>query len=106
NKAPVFTFHILVREAQLPQQFHPAHLEPDEVIRVIYHTHLVGLRVTHPETRLVHLPLAVPIAHCPLQRGLRFSRNAAIPSRKSGVERMAAFSRSAVSRCLLSCSLA
>src|ERR1019366_8497555 len=48
-------FHFAIGEAQLAQHLHPAYLKPDDEVGVIDHTHLVGLRIAHPQLGLVHL---------------------------------------------------
>src|SRR5690348_11637691 len=47
NKTIVLDFHLLVAESHLPHQLHARDLKPYEKIRVIYHAHLVGLRIAH-----------------------------------------------------------
>ena len=44
-------FHLAIGPAELSQQIRPAHLEPDEVVGVVHHAHLVGLRITHAHGR-------------------------------------------------------
>src|SRR5882762_5020112 len=98
--AVVFDFHALVFDAQRAHQLHATHLKPNQVIRVIDHAHLVGLRVAHAYCSVVMLEGLHEIDYSGLlcQTGLRFSRNDASPSLKSGVQRMRAFSRMARSR--------
>src|SRR5260370_149137 len=83
--------HFSIRKSKVPQQFHPAHFEPDEIVRVIDHSHLISLCVTHTQTYFARAIVCLPIAHLPLQRGFRFSRNELTPSRKSAVCRIPAF---------------
>src|SRR5437588_2306187 len=85
--------HIAIGKSQLPQQFYPPNFKPHEVVGMIDHTHLVGLRITDAQPRLIHRGMIVGAGrlHCELQRGLRFSRKEVIPSRKSAVPRMPAF---------------
>src|SRR5579872_6629290 len=52
DAAAVVLLHVAVRKTELPQQFYPPDFEPDKVIRMIDHTHLVGLGVAHPQTSL------------------------------------------------------
>src|SRR6267142_5726954 len=63
-------------------------------------THLIRLRVAHAHHHIMifhhsHIPY---FSDSPCQTGLRFSRNEARPSWKSGVQRMRAFSRMARSK--------
>src|SRR5579864_9243395 len=100
DAAAIILFHFTIRKTQLSQKFHPSHFKPDKVIRVIDHAHLIGLGVAYAYLDLAHATrkriqggcILSMWAHRPLQRGLRFSRNELIPSRKSAVWRMAAFS--------------
>src|SRR5258707_924174 len=98
--AVVFDFHALVFDAQRAHQLHATDLKPNQIIRVIDHAHLVGLRVAHAYCSVVMLEGLHEIDYSGLlcQTGLRFSRNDATPSLKSGVQRMRAFSRIARSR--------
>src|SRR6266576_1143684 len=98
DEQSVFALHVAVRKSHLSHQFHTAHFEPDQVVRVIHYTHLIGFRVTHTQPRFVRGRVMVG-THFPVHTGLRFSRNDAIPSRKSAVRRIAAFSRTAASMC-------
>src|SRR4029077_7320692 len=96
----VFDLHAFVLDPQRADQLDAAHLEPHQAIRVINHTHLIRLRVAHAHHRGVifnhsHVPY---FSESPCQTGLRFSRNDASPSWKSGVQRMRAFSRMARSK--------
>src|SRR5216684_5649546 len=100
NVAIVFNFHAFVLDAQRAHQLDAADLEPDQKIRVINHAHLIRLRVAHANYRVMifnhsHVPY---FSESPCQTGLRFSRNEASPSWKSGVQRMRAFSRMARSK--------
>src|SRR5216684_8051957 len=100
DAAVVLGFHALVLETQRAHQLDAADLEPDQKIRVINHAHLIGLRVAHAHHRVMifnhsHVPY---FSDSPCQTGLRFSRNEARPSWKSGVQRMRAFSRMARSK--------
>ena len=45
-------FHVAVRETAVIAVLTPAHFEPNEVIRVVGHSHLVGLGITHLHARL------------------------------------------------------
>src|SRR6267143_2304000 len=96
----VLDFHALVFDAESAHQFHAADFKPNEIVCVIDHAHLVRLRVAHSYRRVVMLVgLHVLAYSClPCQTGLRFSRNDATPSLKSGVQRIRAFSRIARSR--------
>src|SRR6266403_1281157 len=98
--AVVFDFHALVFDAQRAHQLHATHLKPNQIIRVIDHAHLVGLRVAHAYCSVVMLEglHEIDYSGSVCQTGLRFSRNEATPSLKSGVQRMRAFSRMARSR--------
>src|SRR5580658_7212483 len=96
DAAAIVLLHFTIGEAQLPQQFHPANFKPHKVVGMIDHAHLVRLCISHPHAGLTDRRTVVrSFAHSPLQRGLRFSRNEETPSRKSGVARIAAFSRTA-----------
>ena len=80
-----FSLHVSIRKSHLPHEFHAAYLEPDEMVRMVSHAHLVGFGVTHPQADFIDhrnefLP---PCFTCPLHCGLRFSRNDEMPSRKS-----------------------
>src|SRR5437763_11872807 len=93
DKASVITLHIAIGKAQLPHQFHTPDFKPDEVIGMIDHAHLIGLSVAHPQPAFASRGLVIAsIVHLPLHRGLRFSRDAVIPSRKSAVARIRALS--------------
>src|ERR1700677_1026749 len=105
--AATLALHLLVVEPHAANQLHSADLEPDEVVRVIHHAHLIGLSVSHPHPRLtrplIHLSFAHPDSLSDSRRclsylshtGLRFSRNDATPSRKSCVDLASAFAASA-----------
>src|SRR5690349_13212869 len=93
NEAVVLPLHVTVGKTQLAHIFHAPDLKPDEVIGMIDHPHLIGLGIAHPQPALAHNPCLISTrAHWPLQRGLRFSRNEVMPSRKSAVVRMRALS--------------
>ncbi len=67
--------------------------------------------IAHADTRFVHISVGTChpwnfAAHRPVQLGFRFSRNELIPSRKSAVARIPAFSRMAASTCTSSCARA
>src|ERR1700730_4615377 len=98
--AVVLNFHALVFDAQRAHHFHAADFKPNEVICVIDHAHLVRLCVAHSYRRVVMLVGLHDrdYSYLPCQTGLRFSRNDATPSLKSGVQRIRAFSRMARSR--------
>src|SRR5437868_14026646 len=91
NVAAVVLLHIFVIEAELAQQLDPTNFKPDEEIGMIRHAHLIGFRVTYAQANFVHRT-AMGRAQCPLHCGLRFSKNAVMPSRKSRVVRMRALS--------------
>src|SRR4029077_4518908 len=106
DEAVVLLLHIFVRKPKLPEEFHTTDFEPDEMVRMIDDAHLVGFGVTHANARFIdcgeridggHVEFAWSGHPCELHLGLRFSRNDEMPSRKSAVERMAAFSRTAAS---------
>ena len=44
---PVISFHIAIVEAERLAILYPAHLHPDEIIRIVDDAHLVGLGVSH-----------------------------------------------------------
>src|ERR1700730_16573466 len=100
----VLPLHLLVGDTSLAHVLDAPDLEKCEVVAVVDHAHLVGLFIAHAHEcfgKFAH-PLGPPD-----QRGWRFSRNAASPSRKSGVERMATLSATANSmRRSISASLA
>src|SRR6266436_8619225 len=100
NLAIVLDFHALIFDAQSPHQLHAADLKPHQVICVIDDAHLVGFRVAHTNSHVVVFdhPHFRSYSGSPCQTGLRFSRNEATPSLKSGVHRIRAFSRIARSR--------
>src|ERR1700688_1202983 len=107
DEAIVFALHIFIAEAKLPHQFNPSNFEPDEVIGMVDDAHLVGFGIAHADASFIHRLRALPVdrhrgveaAHRPVHLGLRFSRNDSIPSRKSALSRMPAFSRMAASIC-------
>src|ERR1700730_262906 len=100
DMAVVLDFHALVLDAPRAHQLYAANFEPNQVIRVVDHAHLIGFRVAHSYRRVVMLHgLHDPdYSGLPCQIGLRFSRKEATPSLKSGVQRIRAFSRIARSR--------
>src|SRR5260370_12937746 len=91
--AVVFDFHALVFDTQRAHQLHATHLKPNQIIRVIDHAHLVGLRVAHAYCSVVMLEGLHEIDYSGLlcQTGLRFSRNQSSPSLNSGMQRMREF---------------
>src|SRR5690349_1566051 len=100
NAAVIFLFHFFVFHAQRAHQLHAAYFKPDQKVGVIDDSHLVRFGITHAHFCIVifeHSNLSV-YSGLPCQTGLRFSRNEARPSLKSGVQRMRAFSRMARSR--------
>src|SRR5947209_547545 len=102
--AVVLFFHVTVLEPILPQQFHPSYFKPHDEVRVIHHAHLVRFSIADAKSRLSSDALAHIAAAQPFQTGLRFSRNEVMPSLKSAVCRMAAFSFTACVTCRSSCS--
>ncbi len=52
--AVVVPFHIFITEAELPQQFHPPHFKPDEMISVIDDPHLIGFGIADSYASLIH----------------------------------------------------
>src|SRR5208282_297102 len=100
DKAIVFKLHFFVAEAELAQEFDASHFKPDEMIGVIDDAHLVGFSIADADSSLVRCRfLTYEPAHRPVHFGLRFSRNDSMPSRKSALWRMPAFSRMAASIC-------
>src|ERR1019366_9438343 len=107
DEAVVFALHIFIAETELAEKFHASHFKPDEMIGVIDDSHLVGFGIADADASFVHRRRATCIdrhrcmwpAHRPVHVGLRFSRNDSIPSRKSALSRMPAFSRIAASIC-------
>src|SRR5258708_6656050 len=114
DEAVVFALHILIAEAKLAEEFHPSHFKPYEMISVIDDPHLIGFSIADADTRLIHRRRifypgrhrCIAPLHRPVHFGLRFSRNDSIPSRKSSLSRMPAFSRMAASICASSSSRA
>src|ERR1700682_4335068 len=112
NEAVVFALHIFIAEAQLAEEFHTSHFKPDEMIGVIDDAHLVSFGIADANASFIHRHgrgliyierhRCMGPAHRPVHFGLRFSRNASIPSRKSALSRMPAFSRMAASICVSS----
>jgi len=54
NAAVVFLLHIFIAEAELTEQFHPPHLKPDEMVRMIDDAHLIGFRIADSYASLIH----------------------------------------------------
>src|SRR5690349_81132 len=102
--AVVLKLHLLVFKAETAHEFNAPDLHPDEEIGVINDTHLVGFGVADAQMNILG-PVRAAGTQCPLQCGLRFSRNAVIPSRKSSVCRIRAFCSMAASRRLSNSSL-
>src|SRR6266446_6105395 len=98
--AIVFHFHALVFDPQRADQLGAPHLEPDQIVRVVHHAHLVRLGITHSYDRIMKFnhSHAGYFSRSPCHTGLRFSRNDARPSLKSGVQRIRAFSKIARSK--------
>src|ERR1039458_168829 len=109
DEAVVFALHIFIAEAELAEEFHTSHFKPDEMIGVIDDAHLVGFGIAGADASFIHRRCCYLIyidrhrcigpVHRPVHFGLRFSRNDSIPSRKSELSRMPAFSRMAASIC-------
>src|SRR6202795_391071 len=107
NEAVVFALHVFIAEAELAKEFHASHFKPDEMIGVIDDAHLICFGIADANASLIYdrgifsidRYRSVTPAHRPVHFGLRFSRNASIPSRKSALSRMPAFSRMAASIC-------
>src|SRR6266404_179421 len=112
NEAVVFELHIFIAEAKLAKEFHASDFKPDEMIGVIDDPHLVGFGIADADASFIHRHSrgliyfdrhrCMPPAHRPVHFGLRFSKNASMPSQKSALSRMPAFSRMAASICALS----
>src|SRR5207248_3758740 len=91
--------HLLVIEPNAAQQLDATHFHPDEEVCVIDDAHLIGFGVAHSQANFMCAAACLRAVrhqrrlHC----GLRFSRKAVMPSRKSGVCRMRAFSSTAAS---------
>src|SRR6185437_9917750 len=47
-----FLLHRLIVQAHLSYVLHPAYLKPHQVVRVVHHTHLIGLRIPHTHSCL------------------------------------------------------
>src|SRR3954454_8480039 len=90
DETSIFLFHLPVGEPELPHKFDSPDLKPDEVIGMINDSHLVGFRIANANTGFRYRAMLGTrgSAHHKLQRGLRFSRNEVIPSRKSVVVRI------------------
>src|SRR5579862_5306551 len=104
DTAVVFALHVFIAEAKLAKKFYAAYFEPDEMIRVIDDAHLVGFSIADADASFADccLPIQLSIqrtSHRPVHFGLRFSRNDSMPSRKSSLSRIPAFSRTAASIC-------
>src|SRR5579859_3419705 len=107
DEAIVLALHLFIAEAELAEEFDPSHFKPNEVIGVIHNAHLIGFSVADADASFIHPPFIptsfawqwIALAHRPVHFGLRFSRNDVIPSRKSSLSRMPAFSRMAASIC-------
>src|SRR6266852_8716158 len=100
DMAVVLNFHALVFDSQRANQLDAPNLEPDQIVRVINHAHLIRLGITHSYDRIMkfnHSHVGY-FSRSPCHTGLRFSRNDARPSLKSGVQRMRAFSKIARSK--------
>src|SRR5579863_3654241 len=95
DEPALVTFHVAVGETHLAHEFHASNFKPDQMVRMVDHSHLVGFGVAHAQPCFI--PCMMVRAHLPVHTGLRFSRNDEIPSRKSAVPRMAAFSFTAAS---------
>src|SRR5579885_1901569 len=91
-----FEFHLLVYKSQTAHELYASDLHPDEEVRVIHNAHLVGFGVADANAHFMSFGRGWT-RQCPLHCGLRFSRNAVMPSRKSCVWRMRAFSAIEVS---------
>src|SRR6267378_1935810 len=76
DEASVIPLQVAISKSQLSHEFHAPDFEPDKVIGMIDHSHLIGLSVAYAYPALAdHTTVVAPRAHWPLQRGLRFSRN-------------------------------
>src|SRR5207245_4697541 len=53
-KASIALFHIAIGKAELAEQFNASDLEPDEMIGMINHAHLIGLGVANPQAGVVY----------------------------------------------------
>ena len=45
-----FPFQTVVAQPQFPKEFEPRDFEPDQMVRVVSESHLIGLGVAHPES--------------------------------------------------------
>src|SRR6266404_6972873 len=109
DETVVFALHIFIAETELAEEFHASHFKPDEMIGVIDDPHLVGFGIADADASFIHRHSrglicfdrhrCMPPAHRPVHFGLRFSKNASMPSRKSALSRMPAFSGMAASIC-------
>src|SRR5882724_356652 len=107
NEAVVLALHIFITETHLAEELHPPHFKPDEMIGVIDDTHLIGFSIAYADASFIRRRRCFPIyidrnrciglAHRPVHFGLRFSRKDSMPSRKSELSRIPAFSRMAAS---------
>src|SRR5258708_12679429 len=71
--------HFSIRKSKVPQQFHPAHFEPDEIVRVIDHSHLITLYVTHTQTYFALAIVCLPLTHPPLHLVLHLPTTSPTP---------------------------
>src|SRR5713101_1657538 len=97
DEAVVLALHVFIAEAKLAKEFDTAHFKPDEMIGMIDDAHLVGFGIADADASFIHRCIA--LTHRPVHFGLRFSRKEVIPSRKSALSRVPAFSRMAASIC-------
>ena len=51
----VFMFHVAIGEAKLAQHLHSPYLEPDDVVGVVHHAHLIGFGIAHTKLCFVDL---------------------------------------------------
>ena len=51
RQAHALGLELSISQPGLAQQIGPSHLEPDEIVRVVDHAHLIRFGVTHTDTR-------------------------------------------------------
>src|SRR5262245_62054547 len=52
QKRPLVAFEVRITKSTVTAEVRPSNLHPDEVIRVVHHSHLVGLGITNAKAAL------------------------------------------------------
>src|SRR5262245_59559946 len=78
--------HVPVGPAVMAQPVGAAHFEPDQIVRVVGHTHLVGVGIAHAHSTGGDRRVHVVLAHRPLPASVRSAR---VALSASGVPKMA-----------------